>query len=97
MIAKLATRLRRGAPPAQRPSEFAAEASIGAMWGVIHHFIATGRGARLPVAAPALSYLALAPALGGSAAVEVIVAEVRKDRGAEIGGATRAPQRALGA
>ena len=76
MIAKLATRLRRGAPPAQRPSEFAAEASIGAMWGVIHHFVATGRGAQLPVAAPALSYLALAPALGGAAAVDVIVAEV---------------------
>jgi AcrR family transcriptional regulator len=75
MIAKLATRLRRGAPPTRRPSEFAAEASIGAMWGVIHHFVATGRGTQLPVAAPALSYLALAPALGGAAAVEVIVAE----------------------
>ncbi len=76
MIAKLATRLRRGAPPARRPSEFAAEASIGAMWGVIHHFVAAGRGAQLPLAAPALSYLALAPALGGAAAVDVIVAEV---------------------
>lgn len=76
MIAKLATRLRREAPPAQRPSEFAAEASIGAMWGVIHHFVATGRGAQLPRAAPVLSYLALAPALGGAAAIEAIVAEV---------------------
>jgi AcrR family transcriptional regulator len=76
MIAKLATRLRRGAPPTRRPSEFAAEASIGAMWGVIHHFVATGRGRQLPAAAPALSYLALAPALGGAAAVDVIAAEV---------------------
>ncbi len=75
MIAKLATRLRRGAPPARRPSEFAAEASIGAMWGVIHHFVATGRRTQLPAAAPALSYLALAPALGASAAVDVIVRE----------------------
>ncbi len=75
MIAKLATMLRRGAPPAQQPSEFAAEASVGAMWGVIHHFVATGRGAQLPIAAPALSYLALAPALGGAAALDVIVAE----------------------
>ncbi len=73
MIAKLATRLRQGAPPAQQPSEFAAEASIGAMWGVIHHFVATDRGAQLPAAAPALSYLALAPALGGAAAVDTIV------------------------
>jgi AcrR family transcriptional regulator len=80
MIAKLARRLRRGAPPTRQPSEFAAEASIGAMWGVIHHFVATGRGTQLPAAAPALSYLALAPALGGAAAVEVIVAAV----GAEL-------------
>jgi AcrR family transcriptional regulator len=75
MIAKLAKRLRREAPPTRRPSEFAAEASIGAMWGVIHHFVASGRGSQLPVAAPALSYLALAPALGAAAAVDVIVGE----------------------
>ena len=60
----------------RRPSQFAAEASIGAMWGVIHHFVATGRGVQLPIAAPALSYLALAPALGGAAAVDVIATEV---------------------
>jgi AcrR family transcriptional regulator len=91
MIAKLATRLRRGAPATRRPSEFAAEASIGAMWGVIHHFVATGRGVQLSAAAPALSYLALAPALGGAAAVDVIVGE--------HGGAAGAPavQRVLGA
>ena len=75
MIAKLATGLRRGAPPTRRPSEFEAEASIGAMWGVIHHFVATGHGAQLPIAAPALSYLALAPALGGAAAIDLIVGE----------------------
>ncbi len=75
MIAKLAARLRHGAPPAQRPSKFAAEASIGAMWGVVHHFVASGHGAQLPIAAPALSYLALAPALGGAAAIDVIVAK----------------------
>jgi hypothetical protein len=45
------------------------------MWGVIHHFVATGRGTQLPAAAPALSYLALAPALGASAAVDVIAGE----------------------
>ncbi len=81
MIAKLAAMLRREAPPEQQPSKFAAEASIGAMWGVIHHFVATGRGAQLPIAAPALSYLALAPAIGGAAAVEVILGET-----GEVGG-----------
>jgi len=75
MIAKLATRLRQGAPPAHRPGELAAEASIGAMWGVVEHFVASGRASQLPAAAPALSYLALAPALGAAAAVDVIAAE----------------------
>jgi len=77
MIARLATKLRRGAPPTRRPSELAAEASIGAMWGVIHHFVSTGRASQLPIAAPALSYLALAPALGAAAAIDVIVGEYR--------------------
>jgi AcrR family transcriptional regulator len=85
MIAKLAAMLRRGAPLAQRPTVFAAEASIGAMWGVIHHFVATGRGTQLPLAAPVLSYLVLAPALGGAAAVDVIVAEAGEARDAEVG------------
>ena len=73
MIAKLAAMLRRGAPSKQRPTVFAAEASIGAMWGVIHHFIASGSGEQLPIAAPVLSYLALAPAIGGTAAIDAIV------------------------
>jgi AcrR family transcriptional regulator len=76
MIAKLAAMLRREAPAARRPSVFAAEASVGAMWGVIHHFVASGRGAQLPIAAPVLSYIALAPAIGGAAAVDAIAAEV---------------------
>jgi AcrR family transcriptional regulator len=84
MIAKLATTLRRGAPPALQPSKFAAEASVGAMWGVIHHFVATGRGAQLPLAAPVLSYIALAPALGGAAAIDLIAAEVGEDGGADV-------------
>jgi len=86
MIAKLAAMLRREAPPEQRPTAFAAEASIGAMWGVIHHFVATGRGAQLPAAAPVLSYLALAPALGGATAVDAIVAEFGGACDEEIGG-----------
>jgi AcrR family transcriptional regulator len=89
MIAKLAAMLRRGAPPARRPTVFAAEASIGAMWGVIHHFVATGRGVQLPIAAPVLSYLALAPAVGGAAAIDAIAAE------AMPGVARQAPTRRL--
>ncbi|HST68079.1 MAG TPA: TetR/AcrR family transcriptional regulator [Solirubrobacterales bacterium] len=80
MIAKLAANLRRGAPSEQQPTAFAAEASIGAMWGVIHHFVASGSLEELPIAAPVLSYLALAPAIGGAAAIEAMVAPAAKSR-----------------
>jgi AcrR family transcriptional regulator len=84
MTARLATMLRRGAPPERQPSRFAVEASVGAIWGVIHHFVAIGRGAQLPIAAPMLSYIALAPALGGAAAVEVILAEDGENADADV-------------
>jgi AcrR family transcriptional regulator len=75
VTARLATMLRLRAPLARQPSRFAAEASVGTIWGMIHHFVAIGRGAQLSIAAPMLSYIALAPALGGAAAVDVILAE----------------------
>lgn len=74
MIARLAAMLRRGASPAQQPTAFAAEASIGAIWGVIRHCVVSGNGEQLPIAAPVLSYIALAPAIGGTAAVDAMVA-----------------------
>ncbi|HEU4393543.1 MAG TPA: TetR/AcrR family transcriptional regulator [Solirubrobacterales bacterium] len=86
MIARLAAMLRRGAPSTRRPTVFAAEASVGAMWGVIHHLLATGRRAQLPIAAPVLSYIALAPALGAAGAVAAIVAEVSVDGEGDTGG-----------
>lgn len=75
LITQLATTLRRRAEPQWQPSELTAEASVGAMWSVIHHLVAAGRIESLPAAAPVLSYLALAPVLGGAAAIDVIVAE----------------------
>jgi AcrR family transcriptional regulator len=90
LTVKLSKLLRRGAEPAQRPSEFAAEASVGAIWGVIHHYVATDRASRLPKVAPILSYLALAPALGAVAAVDAIVDDLGSEGDAGIAGAARA-------
>jgi AcrR family transcriptional regulator len=75
LISAVAERVRRSAPRHQRPSELAAEASIGAALGIIHHYIATGRDDQLPRAAPTLSFLILAPAIGATAAVDAIRAE----------------------
>jgi AcrR family transcriptional regulator len=74
-IAGVAESFRASAPAGQGPSELAAEASIGAVWGVIHHHVALGRAHQLLRIAEVLSYLALAPAIGGQQAVEAIVAE----------------------
>jgi AcrR family transcriptional regulator len=82
LITQLAATLRRRAEPEWQPGELAAEASVAAMWSVIHHLVAGGRVESLPAAAPVLSYLALAPALGAAAAIEVIVAESSRSPGA---------------
>ena len=75
VIAGVAESFRASAPTRQRPSELAAEASVGALWGVVHHHVALGRAHRLPGIAGLLSYLALAPAIGPERAVRAIVAE----------------------
>ena len=74
-VAGIAESLRMSAPVGQRPSELAAEASIGAVWGVIHNHVALGRAHQLPRIVEILSYLALAPAIGAQQAVEAIAAE----------------------
>jgi AcrR family transcriptional regulator len=78
MITKLAALLRRGAPSQQRPTLFTAEASIGAMWAVIRYFVANRSREQLPIAAPVLTYLAIAPAIGGTAAIDAMVAPTTK-------------------
>jgi len=95
MVAKLAADLRRGAPPEQRPTVFAAEASIGAMWGVIHHLVVSGSVEELPIATPVLSYLVLAPAIGGAAAVAAMVAPPAKARPAAPRLSSRPPAPAV--
>lgn len=80
LIVAVADRLRRSAPAAgQRPSELAAEASVGAALGIIHHHIATGRANQLTRVAPTLSFLMLAPAIGAPAAIDAIQAEHEQD------------------
>ena len=81
VIAGVAESFRASAPAGQRPSELAAEASVGAVWGIVHHHIALGRAHQLPRITGVLSYLALAPAIGAEQAVRAIVAEQEAMRG----------------
>jgi AcrR family transcriptional regulator len=83
---QLSAALRDSAPASQAPSGLAAEASLGGIWGVIHGHVVAGATPRLRGAAPALSLLVLAPAIGPEAASAAILAEVggrgRKGTGA---------------
>jgi AcrR family transcriptional regulator len=75
LIAGLADSFRASAPAAQRPSALAAEASVGAIWGIVHRHIAGGHAHDLPRITPTLSYVALAPAIGAEQAVREITVE----------------------
>jgi AcrR family transcriptional regulator len=67
--------LRESAPPDQRPTAVAAEASVVAVCTVLRHCIATGHVRRLGEVAGMLSYLVLAPVIGARDAAAVIRAE----------------------
>ncbi len=67
--------LRSKATDSERPSPLAAEASIGAIWGIMHHHVISGRAKQLPWLAATLSYLALAPAVGPTNATNAICTE----------------------
>jgi hypothetical protein len=75
VLERLTESFRASARGVQRPSRLAAEASVGAIWGVVHHHVAHGASNRLPDIAPQLSFMALAPTLGAEAAVQAILAE----------------------
>jgi len=60
------------APQDRRPDPLLAEASVGAVWGLLHHHIVAGRAQDLPRIAPTLSFMALTPTIGAAAALDAI-------------------------
>jgi AcrR family transcriptional regulator len=62
-------------PESTRPSELAAAASVGAVWGLVHHHVTQGATQLLPGLADYATYMALAPVIGAQAAVQVILAD----------------------
>jgi AcrR family transcriptional regulator len=68
-----ATELFRGSAQSdQRPNPLVAEASVGAVWGLMHHHVASGHIQQLMHVAPTLSFMAMAPAIGAPAALGAI-------------------------
>jgi AcrR family transcriptional regulator len=56
----------------RRPSDLVSEASVGAIWAIVQQHVTRGAARLLPGVAGWASYLALAPVIGGGAAVDVI-------------------------
>jgi AcrR family transcriptional regulator len=75
IMASITALFRESAPPGQRPPELAAEASVAAIWGILHYYVVSGQAQRLGQVVPALSFLALAPAIGAKTAADAILDE----------------------
>jgi AcrR family transcriptional regulator len=65
----------RRIPEEQRPSELLAEAIVGAVWAVIHDYVARGQVHRLRELADDATYLALTPIIGSDPAIKAILAD----------------------
>jgi AcrR family transcriptional regulator len=84
LIEGLSESLRNDAPPGQRPSALAAEASVGAVCAILRHHVATGRAQQLPAVAGILSYILLAPAIGAEEAATAIRVERERVRSVSV-------------
>jgi AcrR family transcriptional regulator len=65
--------LAKSLPESQGSSALVTEASVGAIWGIVHHHVTRGATHLLPGLADYATYLALAPVVGHEAAVQVIL------------------------
>ncbi len=62
------------APEHAQVPQVTAEAVVGGIWQVLHHYIEKDAAAQLPELAPQLTYFALAPFLGAGRAADVALA-----------------------
>jgi AcrR family transcriptional regulator len=76
IVSRTAAEFRNTVPPDRRPSSIAAEASIAATWQIAQTDIAAGRARSLPLVAPLLSYVILAPIIGPRTASLAVQAEI---------------------
>lgn len=75
LMASCAAGLSESAPSECRPSELVLQASVGAVWGIVHHHVACGRARQLPALAGQLAYVLLTPIVGADTAVQGILDE----------------------
>jgi AcrR family transcriptional regulator len=74
LLGQFADQLVRSMPRSRAPSGLVAEASVGAVWGIVHDHVTRGATQLLPGLAGHATYLALAPAISAAAAVQIVLA-----------------------
>jgi AcrR family transcriptional regulator len=80
LLASAAERFHRQLPDdLQFSSEASIEASLGAVWKVLHAYVTAGRTQQLPCVAPTLSFIVLAPLIGAEDAISVCTNEHHQD------------------
>lgn len=75
LMRRFARALATSTPPQVHLSPVIAEATVGALWEIIRHYLVRGEGWRLPRIAGQLSYIVLTPAIGAHAAAQSVRAE----------------------
>ncbi len=71
-LGQFTDQLLRGLPRSRVHSRLALEASAGAVWGIVHHYVTQGATRQLPELTGYATYIALAPVIGGEAAAQAI-------------------------
>lgn len=80
LLASAAERFHRQLPDdLQFSSEASIEASLGAVWKVLHAYVTAGKTQQLPCVAPTLSFIVLAPLIGAEDAIAVCTNENHQD------------------
>jgi len=74
LLCRFTDLLTRSLPKSSRPPSATVEGIVGGIWGIIQHHVTSGSAQLLPALAGHVSYLALAPAVGGEVAVDAILA-----------------------
>jgi AcrR family transcriptional regulator len=72
IVGRIAAALQQTIPACQRPTTITIEASVAAAWHIAQADVAAGRTRELPLVAPLLSYIILAPIVGAPEAASLI-------------------------
>jgi AcrR family transcriptional regulator len=80
LLVSAAERFHRQLPADLRfSSEASIEASLAAVWKILHAYVTAGRTQQLPCVAPTLSFIVLAPLIGAEDAIAVCTNEHHQD------------------